>query len=329
MPSVTQHDLERPLRQFMQTVDTTVRSDATTSQAIAALRHQNIRTKAIYFYVIDPADRLVGVVSTRALLLAGPDDRIDRIMNPNVLSVPSEGTLQLAMEMFAMHRLLALPVVDDNGRLIGQLDVQLYTDEVFDLAETRRAADMFQLIGLSVEQLREGSAVQSYRSRLPWLSCNLFGGIACAVIAAVFDDVLEQVIILAMFIPLVLALSESLSIQAVTMGLQQLQGKSVNWARIRIRLTREWKTAAMLGLTLGLTVGLLALAWRQGWQAPGVIAASILLSMIAAATLGTAIPATLHALRLDPRLAAGPVVLTLTDITTMTVYLGLATLTLL
>ncbi len=329
MAHVTHHDLSRPLRDHVQPVDSTVRSDQVVGQAIASLRHQNIRTKAIYFYVIDPGDRLVGIVSSRALLLAGPDDRIDRIMNANVISVPASGTLQLAMEMFALHRLLALPVVEDDGRLVGQLDVQLYTDEVFDLAETRRAADVFQLIGLTVDQLREGSAWYAFRGRLPWLSCNLVGGLACAIIAAFFDDVLDDVLILAMFIPLVLTLSESISIQSVTMSLQQLQGKGVHWRRFRVRMLREWKTAALLGVTLGLAVGIIALAWRQGWQAPAVITVSICLSMIVAATLGTGIPALLHAARLDPRLAAGPVVLTFTDMATMSVYLGIATAVLL
>lgn len=318
-------DLSKQIRQFTQPVSATLRMDHTVGQALASLRQKPPGNKAVYFYVVDAMDRLVGVVSTRALLLAGPDDRVERIMSTHVVSVPAEGTLGLAMEMFAMHRLLALPVVESDGRLVGQLDVQLYTDEVFDLAETRSAAAMFQLIGLHVEQLREGSAVLAFRARLPWLMCNLAGGVACAVIAAIFDHVLEAVLLLAMFIPLVLTLSESISIQAVTLGLQQLTGRGVNWRRMRQRLLREWKTATMLGATLGTTVGVIALAWGQGWQAPGVIALCILVSMLLAATLGTLVPVVLYAAKLDPRLAAGPVVLTLTDIVTMTTYLGTAT----
>ena len=322
-------DLSQRVRVFTQPVGATLRHDHTVGQALASLRQKPPGNKAVYFYVVDASDRLVGVVSTRALILAGADDRVERITSTQVVSVPADATLALAMELFAMHRLLALPVVEADGRLAGQLDVQLYTDEVFDLAETRSSAAMFQLIGLHVEQLREGSTVLAFRARLPWLACNLVGGVACAIIAAAFGHVLETVLILAMFIPLVLTLSESISIQAVTLGLAQLHGERVNWLRIRVRLTREWKTAAMLGATLGATVGVIALAWGHGWQAPAVIAACILASMLIAATLGTAVPAMLHAMRLDPRLAAGPLVLALTDIAAMTTYLATATVMLL
>lgn len=329
MPAVTDSDLSKPVTAFMQPVQTTVRADHTVAQALAELRSRTIDAKAVYLYVVDAANRLVGVISTRAVLLAGPDDRIERLMQRHVVAVPATANLELAMELFAMHRLLALPVVHDDGRLLGQVDVQIYTDEVFDLADARRAADVFQLIGLGVQQLREGSSVRAFRARLPWLTCNLLGGIACALIAAVFDEVLAAVLVLAMFTPLVLTLSESISVQALTMSLQQLHGQAVDWRSVRRRLTREWRTALLLGATLGLIVAVVSLAWGPQRATPIVVGLSVLVAMLVAATLGTLVPVLLHAARLDPRLAAGPVVLTLTDMATMAVYLGLATWTLL
>lgn len=329
MPAVQSHDLDRPISQFVTPVQTTVRADQTLHEALISLRSRRIDSKVVYFYVVDQSDRLVGVVSSRALLLGEPNVRIEHIMNPSVIGVPESASLSLAMEMFAIHRLLALPVVDDDNHLKGIIDVQLYAEEMFDLAETHRATDLFQLIGLSVQKLREGSPAAAFRLRIPWLSCNLFGGIACAVIAAIFDDVLAQVLVLAMFIPLVLTLSESISVQSVTLGLQYLHKPDVPWSIIRDGVVREWKVAAMLGLALGATVGIVALFWGQGFQPPAVIAISVVIAMVIAATLGTVIPAALHAMRLDPKLAAGPVVLMITDIATLTVYLGLATMLLL
>jgi len=325
MPKIQPYELKKAVTAYTKPVETTLRSDQSVGEAMASLRQRKIKSKVIYFYVIDISGALQGVVSTRALLLSEPNTPIKQIMDHPVISVPSNASLELAMEMFAMHRLLALPVVDEQQKLLGTLDVQLYADEIFDMAETSRMADIFQLIGLSVQQMRESNAWRSFASRMPWLSCNLVGGIVCAIIGAYFELVLEQVLMLAMFVPLVLTLAESISVQAVTLGLQQLHSPGVQWSNVLLRLLREWKTALLLGLASGFVVGVSALFWGQGINAPAVIGLSITITMVLAATLGTLLPAVLHAVKLDPKVAAGPVVLMFTDIITLTCYLGLAT----
>jgi magnesium transporter len=317
--------LSDPVARHVTKVDTTVRADMTIAEAIAALRARDIGHHITYFYVVDNDDKLVGVVSSRSLLLADSTAKIRDEMDSRILSVKANMTLEDALEYFAMYRLLAFPVVDDEGKLLGIIDVQLYADEVYDLAQSQRMVDLYQIVGLSVERARQPRAFSGFRSRMPWLLCNMAGGMACAVIAGFFSMTLEQVIVLALFIPLVLTLSESISMQSMTLSLPFLHRTGVSWRQVGGRLHVEWRIAALLGITSGLLVGAVSLFWGSGFITALAIAVSILCSMIASAVVGLSVPVVLHALKLDPKIAAGPVVLTLADVITTTTYLGLAT----
>lgn len=326
MAELRTKDLDKPVRDFLQPVDTHLRKDWTVGQALTGLRERQIGNQITYFYVVDADHRLQGVLPTRKLLLSAPEARLEDLMHKPALSLHQDMTLAEAMEEFAMHRLLALPVVDDVGKLLGIVDVQLYAEEAVDLAEAHRTADLYQLIGVSVQQLRRVKTFPAYRARLPWLLGNIVSGLICAVIAAVFQDVLAKVLLLAMFIPLVLTLSESVSMQSMTLALQFLHGVRAPMQRMGRRLVAEWKTVALLAVSCGTLVAMAATFWPQGFEAAGVILLSIALSMTVAATLGTVIPISLHRRKMDPRVAAGPMVLMLVDIVTTAVYLGLATI---
>jgi magnesium transporter len=298
-------------------------ADWTVAQALAALRQRQIEHSITYFYVVDWGQRLIGVIPTRRLLLGDPAEPVGHLAETRLVCVRQDQTLAAAMELFAEHHLLALPVVDVQGRLAGQLDVDLYTEGALDLAEKRRVADLFQLIGVSVAEVRRPSAWSSYAARMPWLLCNIAGGIACAVIAAVFGRLLAEVLLVAMFIPVVLTLSEAVSMQSMTLALQQLRGGRVDWRRVLRRSAVEWRTVLLLGVTSGLLVAVAAGFWGMP-RAAGAIAASVALSMVASATVGTGLPTLLHALKLDPKVAAGPLVLAVGDTVTTSVYLALA-----
>ena len=123
----------------------------------------------------------------------------------------------IASEYFATRRLLAFPVVNAGGQLLGVVDVSLFTDEVIDLAK-RTYDDIFQLIG--VHGTAQRSPWIAFRDRFPWLLCNIAGGLLAAFIASRFEHLLQEVVVLSLFIPIVLALGESVSMQALTLTLQ-------------------------------------------------------------------------------------------------------------
>lgn len=321
-----QQDLNRAVAEFITPVDTYLQAGWTIDEALAEIRRRDIQSSVVYFYVVDSGFRLVGVLPSRKLLLADPKSKVGEVMDTPVISLPQTATLAEAMEEFALRRLLALPVVDSAGRLLGIIDVQLYAEEAVDLAEVTRVADLFQLMGISVQQLKKGAVWPSFRVRVPWLVLNIISGLTCAAIAFVFKEVLDKVLVLAMFIPLVLTVSESVSMQSMTLTLQFLHGIRSPLSRLGSRFSLEGRTALLLGAACATIVGLAATFWPGGAHAVGVIMLSIVVAMTVAAVLGTVLPIVLHSVKLDPRVAAGPVVLMIVDMLTTAVYLGLATL---
>jgi magnesium transporter len=224
-----------------------------------------------------------------------------------------------------MHKLLALPVVDEEKRLIGVVDIEQYADEIHDLDVREQAADIFQLIGVRISLVRDNSVWKHFTNRFPWLLCNIGGGLACALVAGLFQGVLNEVIALALFIPVVLALAESVSIQSLTITLQSQHGNQVKWDRVLTTFARELPLGMLLGLSCGLLVGLVAWFWPGDHPVALTLLASIGLSVTAATLFGLLVPSILLAVQSDPRVASGPITLALTDITTTVLYLGLAT----
>ncbi len=319
-----QTDLSRPVREFASPVETVMKAGQTVAEGLAALRERKIDHKVIYFYVVDDDNHLVGVISTRKLLLCDPAVRVGAVMDSPAISVLASMTLEEAMEMFAMHRLLAFPVVEADGKLIGQVDIDLYAEEAVDVSESERTAELFQLIGFSRQQARMSTPWGGFVMRMPWLMCNIAGGIVCAIIAACFRDVLDRVLVLAMFIPLVLTLSEAISMQSMTLTLQQMRIRQAGWANLWWRAKNEWRTMSIVAAFSGFLVALAATFWGQGHLVAVTIGVSIAASMATAATLGATIPILLHMMRLDPKLAAGPIVLMIADVFTTAVYMALA-----
>jgi len=298
----------------------------TVGEALAHVRQGQSGSRIVYFYVVDEQNRLKGVVPTRRLLLNPPETPIRAIMVDRVIALPDTATLFDACELFLLHGLLALPVVDGEGRMVGVIDVELYTEEIGDLARREESDHVFQLIGVCLAELRRASVPAAFRSRFPWLLCNIAGGLACAAVATVFEHVLDEVIALALFIPVVLALAESVSIQSLTLTVQSQHGKPLTWVETLARAGRELP----LGLLLGLGCGALVAAFAWIWQGRGMVAACLLLSIVlsvsTAALVGLIAPSVLRSMRRDPRVASGPIALALTDLATLFFYLGLATL---
>jgi magnesium transporter len=333
MPTAASHervDLEQPVIELMSAVQTAVAVEMSVGEAVEELRSRRVTQPILYVYAIDEEDRLVGVVPIRALLLGDPKAAIKDVMTARTVTIRADETVGDALSAFAMYRLLALPVVDHEGRLLGAVDVQIYADETFELAEAQRVNQLFQMLGVSVREARDRSPWRGFRSRMPWLCWNLVGGTLCAIIAKVFDATLAEFIVLAMFIPLVLTLAESVAMQSMTLVLEVLHGTDIRWRLIRRRLFTEAGTATLLGLCCGTVVGVVSTFFgatlRDGLGVGLILFGSIAVSMVIAASLGALVPVVLHALRLDPRIAAGPLSLTLTDVTATSIYLASATL---
>ena len=323
-PVLTKDQVHDPVTRHMHRDFTQIPVGQTVGEALERLRQQPPKGRIIYFYVLDADGRLQGVVPTRRLVLSPPDQRIAEIMVRQVVALPAAATVLEACEFFIQHRLLAFPVVDGQNRVLGVVDVELYTSELGQLSDANQRDDLFQLIGVHVAGAHQTSPLFAFRHRFPWLGCNLAAGILAAFLSGVYQEVLDKVVALAFFIPVVLNLAESVSSQSVSLALQALHGQPPSWRMIPGRLAGELATGLTLGLAAGSVVALVGLVWLGQARVALSLLAGISGGVAIAAALGTALPFVLRLLHLEPRVAAGPIALAGADIVTILLYLNLA-----
>jgi magnesium transporter len=298
--------------------------DLTVGEALAVIREKGLGEQIIYFYVVDRDERLVGVVPTRRLLTMPLDKPLSEIMVTSVVVIPQSATVLEACEFFVLHRLLAFPVVDTKRRVVGIADVHVFTDELLDLAEREQSDALFEALGFRIAQVRDASPLKAFRVRFPWLLATIVSGTFCAMLTSRFELTLAKSLILAFFMTLVLGLGESVSIQSMTVSIQSLRVNRPTRKWYFAAIKREAMTASLLGLGCGAVVGLIVLGWRGELLPALVVGCGIFLSLISACLFGLSVPALLHALRLDPRIAAGPITLGLADVMTLLFYFSLA-----
>jgi len=321
---LTQADLNDPVSKHARQEFTKLAAGLTVGEALDWLRHNPPNERIIYLYVVDGEDRLLGVVPTRRLLLSQPDQPIAAIMVRKVIALPADATVLDACEFFIQHRLLAFPVVDADRRILGVVDVELYTSELDALGESAAGEEVFQRIGVRLAAGQRESPWAAFRQRFPWLGCNLAAGILAAILSGLFRDELERVVALAFFIPVVLNLAESVSSQSVSLALQALHGRPPSWRALARDLRREFGTGLFLGLAAGAVVALVALVWLGQGRVALCLMGGIAGGVAGAAMLGLALPVVLRLLKLDPRVAAGPIALAGADIITILLYFNLA-----
>ena len=221
MKRTTTQILNDPVSAHARRDFSTLRPDWTVGEALDQMRANPPGGRVIYFYVTDDSGKLVGVVPTRRLLLSAPTIRMADLMIRSVIAIPESATVLDACEFFTMHRLLAFPVVDANRVLTGIIDVDVYTDELAadaneEETDARINNDVFELIGVHLTPTESGNPLAGFRRRFPWLACNIAGGLLAAALAGVFQDVLTwKDAVLALFIPVVLGLAESVAMQSV------------------------------------------------------------------------------------------------------------------
>ena len=304
-----------------------LRQDFSVQQALDNIRQRGGGEKIVYFYVVDADGRLAGVLPTRQLLTAPLQQSLAEVMIRRVVAIPHTATVLEACEAFVLHKFLAFPVVDEARRIVGVVDVGLLTEEAFDLAavaEREQTEALFEAIGFHVTQVRDASPLRGFSFRFPWLLATISSGTVCALLASAYEVTLAKSLVLTFFLTLVLGLGESVGVQSMTVAIQALRTTvpSLGWYLHALR--REAGTAVLLGGGCGLVVGLIVWLWRGAAVAGLVIGSSIFLALGAACFFGLTVPAVLHALRLDPKIAAGPVTLAFTDIFTLLFYFSLA-----
>ena len=319
----TEH-LNEPVLPFAQRDFATLSMDMTVDEALAAIRHKGVGEKVIYFYVVDEAQRLIGVLPTRRLLVSRLDQRLDEVMIRNVIALRDTATVLDACEFFTLYKFFAFPIIDAQRQLVAVVDVSLFTDEVFDIAEREQMEGVFEAIGFRVSQVRNASSLLAFRYRFPWLLTTIASGAFCALLAGAFKATLAQSLVIAFFLTMILGLGESVSMQSMTVTIQALRNQKPSLSWYFITLQREIVTAIFMGAACGILVGFIVWFWQRDEVAAFVIGVSVSFCLCAACVTGLSVPTLLHALKLDPKIAAGPITLALADIVTLLFYFSMA-----
>jgi magnesium transporter len=319
-----QDRLEQPVRNFVSKDFIQLPAAATAGAATALIRELSPGHGTLfYFYVVDENERLVGVLQTRSLLAAQPDEVLSDLMVKQVIAIPETALLMDACELFVLHKLLAFPVVDRARKIVGVVDVHLFNEEVFGISHEGRHDELFQAIGFRIEQVRTASPLMAVRFRLSWLLVTIGAGTACALLARAHEATLSRTLVVAFFLTLVLALGESVAVQSMALVLEELQLKGSKARAYFALLARELITALPLALIIGTMVfGIVWLMGREVWPAC-VISGSLGLAIVSACLIGQCVPFLMHAAGLDLKIAAGPITLAVTDVATLTIYLTL------
>jgi magnesium transporter len=301
--------------------------EVTVSKAVSELqeRGEDSTEMVFYVYVVDGNDQLVGVCSLRQLLMVPPTTRIQRIMTTDVVSVSPETDQEEVAKVVERYDLLAVPVVDEEMNLLGIVTV----DDVIDVIRQEATEDIMKMVGTGDEYLNR-SVIRSARMRMPWLLAAFLGGFIGIQFLRMFDATLEQIVSLAFFLPIIIAMGGNIGITSMTIVVRGLATGLIAVKELRKVILKELAVALLLGLLYGCILTTLAyLQFGEVSYLGFVVGLSMFISMIMAAAIGTLMPIILHKLNIDPAVATGPFVTSTVDSLGILVYLGIATLILL
>lgn len=298
--------------------------DSTLDQALQAIRQrgEDDLTGGTYLYVVDGQRRLRGVVSLRDLLFRGAERRLGEVMNPEVHSVRVDADQEAVARLFSQYHFMAIPVVDADGRLLGQVEAS----QAIGILQEEATEDMQRMVGMSGEESVFTPWRRSASRRVPWLSVNLLTAALAATVIAVFEETLAQWTALAVFLPVIAGQSGNAGMQALTVTIRSLALGEIDRAAVRRVLTKELTVGLLNGLTFGTAVGLAGWFWKGSPVLGMVIFVAMQLNMVAAAAAGVLIPLGLKAVGADPALSSSIFLTTVTDVAGFFLFLGAATL---
>jgi magnesium transporter len=330
LPTAKREELERAERhppssagRVMTTHFVALDEKLTAQQAIEQIRAAGDETGSIfYLYVVDDAGCLRGVIPLRRLVSSPPDRSVAELMITNPVSVAADADQEQAAQLVARYDLLAIPVTDAQGRMLGVITV----DDVIDVIREEATEDMYLLAGLSEEDRVFTPALLSVRRRLPWMLANLATCFLAAWVVGLFERALEQVVALAVFMPIVAGMGGNGGVQAVTVITRGIALGEIEFSSGLRAVGKEFA----VGLTIGAITGAVSAGFAVAWQGNAWLGLALVLAMMVtlgvAGLAGAAVPLLLQALKLDPALGAGVIVTTFTDVIGFFSFLGIATL---
>ena len=308
---------------LMNTEVFTLHESITAGEAIQTLQDQEGAEMVFYLYITDDDDRLVGVISLRALTTTPSSTKLKDIMIKNIHSIRPETDQEDVARIVAQYNFLAVPVLDSDSKLLGIVTV----DNVVDVIREEATEDFLRMAGAGKDrEILLKSSWENAKARLPWLFASWIGGIVAASIIGAFENMLVNIVALAAFIPVILGMGGNIATQSSTIIVRGMATGRVNIGGEIKLIFKEIKVGLILGSLYGILLGIFAkITFTNSPDNLGfVVGFSICASMIVAATVGTIIPLILRKLDIDPAIATGPFVTTSIDILGVLFYFLIA-----
>jgi magnesium transporter len=275
--------------------------------------------------LVDPRMVPVANVTLGRVLSAGREAAMRQIAEPTFILIPAEDSGEDVAYAFNQYHLISAPVVDRAGRMVGVITI----DDAMSVLSEENEEDLLLLAGVSSEGSVTDTVLETVRARMPWLGVNLCTAMLAASVIAQFEDAIAQVVALAVLMPIVASMGGNAGTQSLAVAVRALATRDLTAANVFRVVRRE----ALVGLTNGLIfaalMGGIAGVWFGSLSLGGVLAAAMVVNLLVAGLAGILVPVTLNRLKLDPALASGTFVTTVTDVVGFLAFLGLASLVLL
>ncbi|ASN06504.1 magnesium transporter [Virgibacillus necropolis] len=331
--TIMDNDASDEIKQLLHYEEKTAGSIMTT-EFIAIFKTQSVRDTMVqlkkegpeaetiyYLYVVDEDKRLVGVLSLRDLIISEEDTLIEDIMSGKIVSVSVAKDQEDVAQMMRDYDFLAVPVVDFQDHLLGIITV----DDILDVMEEEASDDYSKFAAISDVDRPDDNAFLSAKKRLPWLIILLFLGMLTASLIGRFEDTLDVVPVLAIFIPLIAGMAGNTGTQALAVAVRGLAiGDYGKQGKVKL-IIREAATGLITGTVCGIAITLVIYLWQGDIFLGLLVGISIMATLVVATLAGSLVPLIMDRFNIDPAVASGPFITTINDIISILIYFGMAT----
>lgn len=306
---------------LMNTDTITVRRNHTIEFVLRYLRrHNRIPEMTDNLLVVSREDQFLGILPLRDILVSDPQTTVREIMREDIEAIRVDMPATQVAQLFEQHDWVSAPVVDETGKLLGRITI----DDVVDVIRDSAEHSLMSMAGLDEEDDTFAPVFKTARRRALWLGVNLMTAVFASFVIYLFQDTLDQVVYLAVLMPIVANMGGVAGTQTLTLVIRSLALGHISPSNSRWLLTRELGVAALNGLLWALVISLVTFFWYQDIQLSCIIASAMMINLVIAALAGAYLPLFLKRINIDPALAGSVALTTVTDSVGFLAFLGLA-----
>ena len=306
---------------LMNTDTITVRRNHTVELVLRYLRrHESIPEMTDNILVVNRDDELLGILPLREVLVSDPNTSVREVMREDIEAIPVDMEATQIAQLFEQHDWVSAPVVDNNEKLLGRITI----DDVVDVIRDSTEHSLMSMAGLDEEDDTFAPIIKTAKRRALWLGVNLMTAVLASIVIYLFQDTIEQVVYLAVLMPIVANMGGVAGTQTLTLVIRSLALGHISPSNSRWLLTRELGVAVLNGALWAFVISLIAFMWYRDLLLSYIIASAMLINLVTAALAGAYLPLFLQRIKIDPALAGSVALTTVTDSIGFFAFLGLA-----